>query len=334
MNVRFLETFLWVARLNSFSLAADKLFSTQASISSRIAVLERELGVKLFVRDTRGVALTIDGMRILGEAQAIVDSVASLRTRFDPDTLTGRLRIGAMDTVVHTFFVEFFTELTRTYPRLEIEVTVDTALNLCDQLRNGMVDIIFQTDLVRNEYICSAELAELPMRWITSADCPVSEVQGLAALTRQRLVTFSRHSRPHQDVTRLLQQRGIAGSHVSCVNSVAAMTHLVRSGFGVGIMPPVLVRDLLAQERLRVVEDAPLLPPMPIVAAWHMEAGLEWPERAAIVARSVIRSYCDTVGPAMSILRLEPHEIDVRAPLSATAAAPAGAPRGHAAACS
>lgn len=306
MNVRFLETFLWVARLNSFSLAADKLFSTQASVSSRIAALERELGVKLFTRDTRGVALTTDGTRILGEAQVIVDAVASLRTKFDTHTQTGRIRIGAMDTVIHTWFAEFFAEFTRVYPCLEIEVTADTALNLCEQLRNGLVDVIFQTDFVRNEYIRSAELAELPMHWITAATPGQTEEPELEELTGQRLVTFSRHSRPHQDVVRLLQQHGVANGQISCVNSVAAMTRLVRNGFGIGVMPPLLVRDLLAQQHLRILEHAPVVPHMPIVAAWHIGAGLEWPERAASVARQVVVEYCASVGPQYSQLRLEP----------------------------
>ncbi|CAM3190631.1 LysR family transcriptional regulator [Burkholderia gladioli] len=41
MNLKFLETFIWVAKLRSFSLAAEKLHSTQAAISSRISVLGR-----------------------------------------------------------------------------------------------------------------------------------------------------------------------------------------------------------------------------------------------------------------------------------------------------
>lgn len=51
MNLKFLETFIWVAKLRSFSLAAEKLHSTQAAISSRISVLEQELGAKLLKRD-------------------------------------------------------------------------------------------------------------------------------------------------------------------------------------------------------------------------------------------------------------------------------------------
>lgn len=56
MNLRFLETFVWVARLKSFRLTAEKLFTTQASVSSRIAALEADLGVKLLLRDSRGSA--------------------------------------------------------------------------------------------------------------------------------------------------------------------------------------------------------------------------------------------------------------------------------------
>lgn len=65
VNIKFLETFVWVARLKSFRLTAEKLFTTQASISSRIAALEDEMGVRLFVRDSKGVSLTSEGQRVL-----------------------------------------------------------------------------------------------------------------------------------------------------------------------------------------------------------------------------------------------------------------------------
>ena len=50
---------MWVARLRSFRLTADTLFTTQASITARMAALEEALGVRLlFDRDVRGVQLT------------------------------------------------------------------------------------------------------------------------------------------------------------------------------------------------------------------------------------------------------------------------------------
>ena len=72
MNLRFLDTFVWVARLGSFRLTAEKLSTTQAAISSRIAVLESELGVQLFLRDSRGVSLTAEGHRVLGYAERML----------------------------------------------------------------------------------------------------------------------------------------------------------------------------------------------------------------------------------------------------------------------
>ena len=44
MNLRFVEAFYWVVALKSVTRAAEKLFLTQSAVSSRIAVLERELG--------------------------------------------------------------------------------------------------------------------------------------------------------------------------------------------------------------------------------------------------------------------------------------------------
>ena len=80
LNLKFLETFVWVARLRNFSLAAEKLCTTQAAVSNRIATLERELGVRLFERDLRTVSLTPHGQRALPQAEAIMRQVGRART--------------------------------------------------------------------------------------------------------------------------------------------------------------------------------------------------------------------------------------------------------------
>ena len=74
MNLRFLETFVWVARLKSFRLTAQKLFTTQAAVSSRIAALEADLGVKLLLRDSRGVSLTPEGSKVLEHAERMLET--------------------------------------------------------------------------------------------------------------------------------------------------------------------------------------------------------------------------------------------------------------------
>lgn len=139
MNLKFLETFVWVARLKSFSLTAEKLFTTQAAISSRIAVLEGELGVKLFLRDSRGVSLTPQGLKVLEHAEQMLDTLHLLKQSIEaPSSKVGRIRIGVMDTVIHTWLSPLVTELMDHYPQVEIELVADTSLNLCDQLQKRL----------------------------------------------------------------------------------------------------------------------------------------------------------------------------------------------------
>ena len=141
MNLKFLETFVWVARLKSFRLTADKLFTTQASISSRIAVLEGELGVKLFLRDSRGVSLTPEGLKVLEYAEQMMDTMQALKQSIETrSSKAGRVRIGVMDTVIHTWLSPLVAQMMDHYPLVEIELVADTSLNLCDQLQKGFLD--------------------------------------------------------------------------------------------------------------------------------------------------------------------------------------------------
>src|SRR4051794_36876028 len=81
LNLRFLETFVWVAKLKSFSLAAEKLHTTQAAVSHRIASLERELGVRLLERNVRDVSLTPHGVDAFVRAERLVQLAAEFKHR-------------------------------------------------------------------------------------------------------------------------------------------------------------------------------------------------------------------------------------------------------------
>ena len=212
MNLKFLETFVWVARLKSFRLTAEKLFSTQAAISSRIAVLEGDLGVKLFVRDSRGVTLTPEGHQVLEYAERMLDTAQSLRQAIDAGRVgQGRIRIGAMDTVIHTWLSPLVARGMERFPDLEIELMADTAINLAEQLRKGYLDLIFQTDAIRHESVLNLELGSYPLRWVVPRGSPYDrDYTGLEDLFRERVLTFSKHSRPHLDLLTMLQARDVS----------------------------------------------------------------------------------------------------------------------------
>jgi DNA-binding transcriptional LysR family regulator len=293
VNLKFLETFVWVARLKSFRLTAEKLFSTQASISSRIAALEDEVGVRLFVRDSKGVSLTSEGLRVLEYAEHIMETLQGMKAAIrDPAQIRGRIRIGAMDTVIHTWLSPLVTRLMTCYPNLEIELTADTASNLCSQLEKGYQDIIFQTDMLRFDTVRNALLTRYPMDWIVPTGSRYDRSYTcLEDLSQERIVTFSRNSRPHQDILNMLHTANIVTPRINCVNSASAITRLVRDGFGIGAMPAALVRGELSQGVLTLIKGVPSPSAMDIVASWRSGSGMELVEDIVSLTREVVAEF-------------------------------------------
>lgn len=293
MNLKFLETFIWIARLKSFRLTAEKLFTTQASVSSRVAALEQELGERLFVRDSKGVELTPQGLRVLEYAEHMLDTLHKLKTAIkDPHQTRGRLRIGAMDTVIHTWLSPLVTRLTQRYPELEVEITADTARNLSEQLEKGYQDVILQTDMTRLDSVRNLLLDRYPVQWVVATGSPFDHpYASLAEVARERIVTFSRNSRPHQDLLNMLHRAEVLATRVNCVNSASAITRLVRDGFGIGALPPLLVRSELAADVFRLVEGIPQPAPMDIVASWRTGSGMQLIEEVVAMARDIALTY-------------------------------------------
>ncbi|HWH89308.1 MAG TPA: LysR family transcriptional regulator [Pseudomonas sp.] len=302
MNLKFLETFVWVARLKSFRLTADKLFTTQASISSRIAVLEGELGVKLFLRDSRGVSLTPEGLKVLDYAEQMLDTMAALKQSIETrSSKVGRVRIGVMDTVIHTWLSPLVAQMTDLYPHVEIELVADTALNLCDQLQKGFLDVVLQTDLIRHESVRSLALASHPLGWIVASNSIYNrDYADLAELAQERIITYSKNSRPHQDVVALMQANGIMAPRLNCVNSVSAITRLLRDGFGIGALPPVLVAEELARGELTLLDIQQRPANLPVVVSWRV--GVEWVEEMVTLCRQVLAGYARKVGGTYIVL--------------------------------
>lgn len=72
IELRNLETFVWIARLGSFRAAADRLNAAQSTLSARIDKLERQLGVPLFLRSGRRVTLSAKGRQLLDHAEQLL----------------------------------------------------------------------------------------------------------------------------------------------------------------------------------------------------------------------------------------------------------------------
>ncbi|MCY0385749.1 LysR family transcriptional regulator [Robbsia sp. Bb-Pol-6] len=269
MNIRFLETFVWLARLRNFRLTAEQLHTTQAAVSSRIAALERSFGTRLFDRTARAATLTAAGQRLLEYAERIVRLDVQMRHAIHDDDGGGTLlRLGVIESIVHSWFPRLMARIRERYPRLELEVTSDTTIDLGRLLRGGAVDLILHTETLAGENLENIPLAEFPMRWVASPALGLgARPVDLLQLAEWPIVSFSRHSAPHAHLRELLTTSGEHPARVSCVSSVAAMIRLVVDGFGVAVLPPAIIQRELDEQALEVLDVVPHFPSLPLVAS-------------------------------------------------------------------
>ncbi|PXW24999.1 LysR family transcriptional regulator [Paraburkholderia caballeronis] len=302
MNVRFLETFVWLARLRSFRLTAERLHATQAAISSRISALEQELGVRLFERGPREVTLTQDGSKALPFAEQMLKlNQTMLASVGDRSKIAGLLRVGAIESVVHTWLPELIKRIRDEYPKLALELTSDTSANLAVLLANGQIDVALQTTPVAGADASNVPLGSLPMCWMAS---PALNLAGQtlteAELAAYPILSFPRHSPPHAFLSGLFAASGEIDAQINCLSSVAAIIRLVVDGFGIAVLPAAFVMRELEAGQLHLLKVEHRVPALPLVAAYRRTPDSLLPESITRLALAVMLDFSLVHGPAFS----------------------------------
>ncbi|OXM71880.1 MULTISPECIES: LysR family transcriptional regulator [Amycolatopsis] len=143
MDTEALRSFVLAAELRQMQHAADELGVTQQAVSKRIAGLERELGVRLFVRTARGVEPTLDGQAFLPHARGIVAGVDRAVTAIRPGSRALRIDVLGLRTAQAVVLHEYW----RSRPGTELDVVtlrVDDPRVVAAAVQAGEVDAAFR----------------------------------------------------------------------------------------------------------------------------------------------------------------------------------------------
>ena len=147
MDTRHLEYFVVVAEELSFTRAAERLQAVQSTVSSGVAVLEREVGTALFIRSTRHVALTRAGGELLPQARTALEAVERMRSAGAraTDRVSGSLRVGLLTNLESLGLPEIFGAFHRDHPGVELSMRTSPrgSTGLVDDVRRSRVDVAF-----------------------------------------------------------------------------------------------------------------------------------------------------------------------------------------------
>lgn len=304
MNLRFLETFIWVAKLGSFRAAANQLHLTQAAISRRIASLESELGQLLFERSNRNIQLTSAGYHLLRFSNQVLNLERDLLADFQGKlALRGRVRLGIVESIVHTWFNSFISELHRTHPDIELELTVEPSRRLSDLLMQGLLDVALQTDPILAEGIRNVPVGGLKMGLVIAAGNEPKEAVDIKTLTEQwPIVTFPRNSQPHLELMEVLEEANVSQPRIHFVSSIAASMELMAAGICMGAVPLAAYRQGLTSGQFARVPCTNEIPDLRLVASWRQDSVGGLGEAVVKVALAEMHAYASKYADAVAPL--------------------------------
>ena len=292
MNLRFVEAFVWVARLKSITRGAEKLCLTQSAVSNRIAALEEELGVQLLDRRQPGFRLSDAGTRFLDYADRLLVLQRELKNELGtPDEHPFSLRVGAIESVLHTSLIPMVDRLKKETPRIEFELTIEMTPILNDQIKRGALDLIFSATPALADGIANETLAPLEMVFVGPERMAGTRQLGLDELLGHEIMTFQRGSQPHVALIDALHGAGVDNKHVHTLTSISALARLAESGFGLATLPLAVAEQLMQKDRICVLDTALSLTPLPVFASYWRDPAAPVMKQAMDIALSIAKNY-------------------------------------------
>ncbi|MTG97775.1 MULTISPECIES: LysR family transcriptional regulator [Myroides] len=142
MTITQLIYALAVAEHRNFTLAAEKIFVTQPTLSMQIQKLEEELGVQIFDRSSKPIQLTAIGEIIIKQAQKIVDESDRIKDLIDQEKgfIGGVFKLGIIPTVAPTLLPMFLKTFFTKYSKVHLIVEEYTTDEIIYKLKNGYLD--------------------------------------------------------------------------------------------------------------------------------------------------------------------------------------------------
>jgi DNA-binding transcriptional LysR family regulator len=294
-----LESFVRSAESHSFSQAARRLGLTPAAISRNVAILERNLGVRLFHRSTRRLTLTQAGERfrisIGNHLDALQGAIAEAGA--DNDAPAGVLRVSMIPTFGIGYILPLLPAFVAKYPGIQPEWhfenrAVDLMAENYDAAIGGGFDLpsgIISRALVPAHIVAVASPAYLVNRGVPVDPVDLANGRGIVmrSLRTGRLRYFTMRNVDGVEMPGLLPETIV-------INDAAAMREAVLLGLGVAMMAlPDVMADIERGDLVR------LLP------GWYADAGsisLYYASKISLPART--RAFIDFVGDAFRRDRL------------------------------
>ena len=250
MDIRALRYFAAVAETGHMTRAAEQLGIQQPPLSQQIKALERELGVLLFKRHPRGVALTDAGRLFQVEALRMLQDMDAMKQRMVrvAKGQAGTLAVGfTSSAAAHRFMPEALRAFRRAHPGVELQLREDNAAELTEALAAGRLHCgLLRVPVARPEGLVFETLLREPVLVAMPSDHrfalgrnKASRPLPLAKLCEEGIILVRRPGAPglYADLLALCHAKGLRPRVVAEVDRMMTNLNLVAAGVGLSVVP-------------------------------------------------------------------------------------------------
>jgi DNA-binding transcriptional LysR family regulator len=305
VELRHLAALEAVAREGTFGRAAASLGYTQSAVSQQIQTLERLVGERLLERPggPRAVSLTEAGALLLRHAESIIARLHAAQA--DMAALAqghgGRLRVGTFQSVGARVLPDVMRRFVAEWPHVELELTESASdEELLRLVERGELDLAFAMPPLLDGPFEAVELLADPYVLLVPADHELADVPRASVSELGDLTLIgNRACRSTQLAEDELTQRGSTVDVAFRSDDNGTVQGLVGAGFGAALVPLLAVDA--NDERVRVLELDPEIPPRRIALAWHRDRHRSPAARAFVdVAAAVGAEVAESLTPAVA----------------------------------
>ena len=239
MDITPLRYVVTLARMRSFSRAAEALFVSQSSLSQQIAKLEKEIGYPLFHRTTKYVQITEEGTRFLSQAKKVLAEYDALHAQVEATraAMNHTINLG-MSVVYRPAAAEAVVRFMQTHPDIDVNLTSAWELDLVEMLRNGRIDLaLFGVDW-ENDDLSGMSVTPLHDERVVvtlSPQHPLAQRESvsLTELANETLIFTSNRSGVRRLVLQRFRQMGVHLRNGMEINDTETRIHYVTQNIGI-----------------------------------------------------------------------------------------------------
>ena len=263
MEIAQLEIFVAVAEAGSITKAAGKLLRVPSNVSTRIQQLERELGVKLLVRDKRQSTLSADGELFLDYARNIIELVNEAKAFSAGGEPRGRFRLGALESTAAVRIPPILAAFHLKFPSVELELDANSSGVLFDRLLTGQLTAAFTDGCPAVPSLTGMKAFTEELRIITPRT--VTRLDDDFRASHPTAFVFGRVCSYRQRFEDWLDAEGVVPGRYVEISSYYSMFACVAAGAGISMMPASLLETLPGAAGVRA---HPIAGPLGTAETW------------------------------------------------------------------